>query len=397
MQHMNKQLNIGLFGLGVVGSGLWDILQEQAHQPFSIRKIGVQNPEKQRTPPAHFLTLQPESILEDPGIDVIVEAITHPEEALALVTQALRNGKDVITANKKMLARYLPQLLKIAAENERTLLYESAACGGIPVVRTLDEYFSAEPLDKLYGIFNGTSNYLLTQMFRYQLPFAEALKQAQEKGFAEADPSDDVDGADAKHKLILLSAHGQGLWVHPDEVLHLGIRHIQPEDIAWAQQQGATIKLVPTGKRLSDNRVALYVMPHLVQRDNPLFHIHDEFNSVHIEGQYSGRHVLTGRGAGSKPTASAIIADLQGLQRQQQYRYSKKRLLSRPALYESLEIPVYIRLPKSAETSVNLESIKVDSVEIDGQNIRLEGHVRLSDLKSLRGALHEAGAFVMQR
>ena len=394
---MNKQLNIGLFGLGVVGSGLWDILQEQAHQPFNIRKIGVQNPEKQRTPPAHFLTLQPETILEDPGIDVIVEAITHPEEALALVTQALRNGKDVITANKKMLARYLPQLLETAATHQRTLLYESAACGGIPVVRTLDEYFSAEPLDKLYGIFNGTSNYLLTQMFRYQLPFAEALKQAQEKGFAEADPSDDIDGADAKHKLILLSAHGQGLWVHPDQVLHFGIRHIQPADIAWAQNQGATIKLVPTGKRLADNRVALYVMPQLIQRDNPLFHIHDEFNSVHIEGLYSGRHVLTGRGAGSKPTASAIIADLLGLQRRQQYRYAKKALNTQVALDESLEIPIYIRLPKAAETTVDLNPVKVDRVHVNEENILLEGHARLNDLKALRESLHRAGAFVMQR
>jgi homoserine dehydrogenase len=302
-----QPLRIGLIGFGCVGQGFYNILQAQPDLGLAVTRIAVKSPNKPRTLPAERFSYHADALLHDPELDLLVEVIDDPDEAFRLVGAALRQGRRVVTANKAMLARHLPELVQLQVTFGGTLLYEAAVCGSIPVIRTLDNYFSHEPLHSVSGIFNGSSNYVLTRMSEEGSDYGPALAEAQEKGFAETDPTLDMGAFDPRSKAVILAAHAYGVFLDADEVLNLGIEGISAADIARAAAQGRKIKVVAAVQRLPNGHITALVTPQLVGPDSPLYTVEREFNGVAIEAAYAGTQFLTGRGAGGHPTGSAEL------------------------------------------------------------------------------------------
>ena len=228
-----QSLRIGLIGFGCVGQGFYDILQQQPGLGLTVARIAVKNPAKLRPLPAGHFSYHADELLADATLDVLVEVIDDAAEAFRLVSAALRQGRRVATANKAMLARHLPELVQLEQDFGGTLLYEAAVCGSIPVIRTLDAYFSHEPLRAVRGIFNGSSNYVLTRMSEEGSDYAAALAEAQALGFAETDPALDMGAFDPRSKAVILAAHAYGVFLNPDEVLNLGIEAVGAEAVRY--------------------------------------------------------------------------------------------------------------------------------------------------------------------
>lgn len=313
-----KKLRLGLLGLGQVGSGVYSILKEkQAYLAsevgvqFTIQKIAVKNPSKKRSVrvPAGLLTRDAYSIVRDPSIDVVVELMGGVGEAGRLVKEALRNGKHVVTANKALLAEDGDEIFNLAARLKRWVLFEASVGGGIPVVKSLREGLVANRFESIHAIINGTSNYILSQMSEGGADFGEALKSAQQKGYAEADPTLDIDGSDAAHKLAILVRVGFGGKVRFKDIYREGIQQIRAEDIAFAREFGYRVKLLAIAKN-SKEGIEVRVQPTLLPKDHILANVNGSFNAVLMDGDKTGPVLLYGRGAGSLPTASAVISDL---------------------------------------------------------------------------------------
>lgn len=318
-----KQLTIGLFGFGVVGEGLYRVLQQTPSLKASIRKICIKDPSKKRNAPDELFTTDKDVILNDPEINVVVEVINESEPAFAIVSTALRNGKEVVSASKKMLAEHLPQLLALQKETGRSLLYEASACASIPVIRNLEEYYDNDLLHSIRAIVNGSTNFILTKMFEENLGFKEALLLAQQLGFAEADPKLDVEGYDAVNKWTLLINHAYGIVSHPDQLVFTGIQNIQGSDAVVAKEKQYDIKLVAQAKKLQNGKVAAFVLPQLVKNNEPLSFVKNEYNGVVIESGFADKQFFYGKGAGSFPTASAVLSDISALRYHYQYEYKK--------------------------------------------------------------------------
>src|SRR5690606_38116245 len=219
---MSKKLTIGMFGFGEVGQGLYDIIKTK-NLNLEIKKFVIKNANKKRSLNEDLFTTDPSIILDDPEINTVVELIDDADAAFGIAKQALSNGKNVVSANKKMIALHLEELTEIQSEFGTSLLYEGAVCGSIPIIRNLEEYYDNELLYAITGIFNGSSNYILSKIFNENKPYEEALTQAQELGFAESDPTLDVGGFDAKYKLAIVASHAYGIYVNPDDILNIGI------------------------------------------------------------------------------------------------------------------------------------------------------------------------------
>src|ERR1700749_2623768 len=226
----HKKLTIGLFGFGVVGEGLYKALQQTPSLKASIKKVCIKNPGKKRNAPDSLFTTDKDELLNDPEINVIVEVINESEPAFEIVSTALKNGKDVVSASKKMIAEHLPELLGLQKTTDRSFLYEAAACASIPVIRNLEEYYDNDLLHSIKAIVNGSTNFILTKMFEEKLDFQEALLLAQQLGFAESDPSLDVEGWDAANKWTFLLTHAYGIVVGTQDLVFNGIQHVQGGD-----------------------------------------------------------------------------------------------------------------------------------------------------------------------
>ncbi len=320
----HKQLSIGLFGFGTVGEGLYRILQQTPSLKANIVKICIKHPGKKRNAPEELFTTDRDALLNDPHINVIVEVINETEPAFHIVTTALKNGKDVVSASKKMLAEHLPQLLELQKETGRSLLYEAAACASIPVIRNLEEYYDNDLLHSMRAIVNGSTNFILTKMFEDKLNFKQALLLAQQLGFAESDPALDVEGIDAVNKWSLLLTHAYGILAHPKKIVSNGIQHIQAGDATVAAEKHYEIKLVAQAKKLMNGKVAAFVLPQFVKADDHLSFVKNEYNGVVIESGFSDKQFFYGKGAGSFPTASAVLSDLSALRYQYKYEYKKR-------------------------------------------------------------------------
>jgi homoserine dehydrogenase len=346
---MAKKINIGLFGFGCVGQGLYHVLNNSKGFKANIVKIAVKNREKQRPLEAGIFTFDKQEILDNPDIDLIVELIDDADEAFNIVSYALSKGKHVVTANKKMVATHLKELYDLQHKHNVSLLYEASSCGSIPIIRTLEEYFDNEQIEKLSGIFNGTTNYILTKTIAEKLSYDEALKQAQEKGFAESDPTNDVEGFDAKFKAIILALHAFGVIAKPDDVLNIGITTLSPHDINYASEKGYKIKLVPTVKRLTENEISIFVIPKFVPITNHLFTVDNEFNGVIVDGEFSGEQFLKGRGAGGNPTGAAVLSDISALSYGYKYEYKKQKQSPDLKFSNNALVKVYLRYNTEAD------------------------------------------------
>src|SRR6202012_2658890 len=246
----HKQLTIGLFGFGVVGEGLYKVLQQTPSLKASIKKVCIKHPGKKREAPAELFTTDREVILNDPEINVIVEVINESGPAFEIVRRALESGKSVVSASKKMIAEHLPELLELQKRTPASFLYESAACASIPVIRNLEEYYDNDLLHSIKAIVNGSTNFILTKIFEEKLDFKQALILAQQLAFAESNPTLDVEGDDAVNKWSFLLTHAYGAIVHPNDLVFTGIQHIQPGDAVVAREKNFQIKLVAQAKKL---------------------------------------------------------------------------------------------------------------------------------------------------
>lgn len=319
----HKQLKIGLFGFGVVGEGLYRILQQTPSLKASIKKVCIKNANKKRNAPAELFTTDRNVLLNDPEINVIVEVINESEAGFEIVSTAFKNGKAVVSASKKMIAEHLPQLLQLQKESGLPFLYEASACASIPVIRNLEEYYDNDLLHSVRAIVNGSTNYILTKMFEEKLGFKDALLQAQQLGFAEADPTLDVDGWDAVNKWVILLCHAYGVVTHSDYVLFTGIQNVNGNDAAVGKEKNYEIRLVAQAKKLQNGKVAAFVLPQFVTHDDHLSFVKNEYNGAVIESSFADKQFFYGKGAGSFPTASAVLSDISALRYEYRYEYKK--------------------------------------------------------------------------
>jgi homoserine dehydrogenase len=319
----HKQLTIGLFGFGVVGEGLYKVLQQTPSLKATIKKICIKHPAKKRNAPALLFTTDKNELLGDPEINVIVEVIDDSVAAFEIASIALRNNKDVVSASKKMIAENLTALLELQQQSGRSFLYEAAACASIPVVRNLEEYYDNDLLHSIKAIVNGSTNFILTKIFEEHLDFRQALLLAQQHGFAESNPKLDVEGYDAVNKWTFLLTHAYGIVESPDNILFNGIQDIDASDATVAKSRTQQIKLVAQAKKLQNGKVAAFVLPQFIQQDDHLAFVKNEYNGVVIESGFADKQFFYGKGAGSFPTASAVLSDISALRYQYKYEYKK--------------------------------------------------------------------------
>jgi homoserine dehydrogenase len=312
--------------MGVVGGGVARILADRGEYfktvkglDLEIRKIAVRDLSKPRAIelPSDRFTIRPEEVINDPTVQIVVEVMGGIHPAHELILSALAAGKDVVTANKALLAEQGDDLFEMAAQKQVGLGFEASICGGIPIVQTLSQGLVGNRIESLYGILNGTTNYILTRMTEAGADFGPMLKEAQDKGFAEADPTMDIDGTDASQKLALLCRLAFRVKLSPGSIMKEGISHISSLDIDFARELGYTIKLLGIAKAVG-NRIEARVHPAFVPHGKLLADIRNEFNAVEILGSAVGSQVLYGKGAGELPTASAVVADLVGLAERRQ-------------------------------------------------------------------------------
>lgn len=344
---MSTKLTIGLFGFGVVGQGLNDIIKTKDLN-LEIKKIAIKNPEKSRSLPSSLFTTDADVILNDPEINTVVELINDTDAAFHIVSTALKNGKNVVSASKKMIALHLEELLEIQRNHGTSLLYEGAVCGSIPIIRNLEEYYDNELLYSLRGIFNGSSNYILSKIFNEGIDYDTALKQAQDLGFAETDPTSDVGGFDPKYKLVIAASHAYGIITRPEEVLNVGIQNLSSWDIQYAREKNYKIKLVPTAMEFGEKQVVLYVLPKLIRSDDFLYNVENEYNGVIVQAAFADQQFFFGKGAGGHPTGSAVLSDIAALRYGYRYEYKKYKDNTKFSLSTNYTMNVYLRYEDDA-------------------------------------------------
>jgi homoserine dehydrogenase len=338
----HKDLTIGLFGFGVVGEGLYKVLQQTPSLNARIKKVCIKDATKKRNAPAELFTTDRHELLNDTGINVIVEVINESEPAFEIVTTALKNGKAVVSASKKMIAEHLPELLALQEKTGQPFLYESAACASIPVIRNLEEYYDNDLLHSIKAIVNGSTNFILTRMFEDKLEFKQALVLAQQLGFAESDPTLDVEGYDAVNKWTFLLTHAYGIVEHPRNILFNGIQNLHKQDALVGQEKNYQVRLVAQAKKLQNGKVAAFVLPQFIPQDDHLAFVKNEFNGVVIESGFADKQFFYGKGAGSFPTASAVLSDIAALRYEYRYEYKKLYHHKPHELTNELYLRVYV-------------------------------------------------------
>ena len=319
----HRRLTIGLFGFGVVGEGLYKVLEQTASLNATIKKVCIKDAGKKRNAPATLFTTDKNELLDDDSINVIVEVINDSDAAFEIISSAFRKGKAVVSASKKMIAEHLPQILRLQQETGMPFLCESSACASIPVIRNLEEYYDNDLLHSMRAIVNGSTNYILTKMFEEKLDFKTALLQAQQFGFAEANPTLDVEGWDAVHKWVILLCHGYGIIATTRDILFTGIQNVNENDAKVGREKNYEIRLVAQAKKLVNGKIAAFVLPQFVKQDDHLSFVRNEYNGVVIESSFADKQFFYGKGAGSFPTASAVLSDISALRYDYKYEYKK--------------------------------------------------------------------------
>lgn len=338
----HKKLTIGLFGFGVVGEGLYRILQQTPSLKTTVKKICIKHPVKKRNAPEELFTTDKDELLSDPEINVIVEVINETDAAFEIVCTALKNGKDVVSSSKKMIAENLQELLDLQQSTKLAVLYEASACASIPVIRNLEEYYDNDLLHSIKAIVNGTTNFILTRMFEDNTDFKQALLLAQQSGFAESDPTLDVEGFDALNKWIILLNHSYGIIESPKNIVFTGIQNIHLNDASVAREKHYEIKLVAQAKKLRNGGVAAFVLPQFVSQSDQLAFVKNEYNGVVIESGFADKQFFYGKGAGSFPTASAVLSDISALRYDYHYEYKKLYHHQPHKLTDDFYLKVYI-------------------------------------------------------
>ena len=309
-------INIAVLGYGTVGSGVVEVIRtnhelinKRAGEEIKIKYV-LDLREFPGDPVEEILVHDFEQIVNDPEVKIVVEVMGGTGAAYTFTKRALEAGKSVCTSNKALVAQYGPELMEIAKEKKINFLFEASCGGGIPIIRAINGSLTADEIDEVSGILNGTTNYMLDKMITEGADFNTVLKEAQEKGYAEADPTADVEGQDACRKIAILSSLAYGKFLNFGNVYTEGITKITPEDMEYAREMGRSIKLLGTSKKLGDDSFYALVAPFLVGQENPLYGVKGVFNSIFVHGNMLGDAMFYGSGAGKLPTASAVAADV---------------------------------------------------------------------------------------
>lgn len=389
---MKRTLNIGLFGFGTVGRGLYDVLEETRLKEARIRRICVRNINKKRGVVADF-TDNPDDIFDDPEINLIVELIDDAEASYAIVRRALERGLPVVTGNKKMLAYHLEELVGIQRRTSAPLLYDASACGSIPVIRNLEEYYDNDLLISVKGILNGSSNFILSKIFNENMSYPDALRLAQELGFAESDPSLDIDGFDSLFKLIIITLHAFGRYVSPERIFVYGISTMNEDDIRFATEKERRIKLVAHVEKLESGNIMMSVIPQLISRDKYIYSVEDEFNGVVIKGKFYYKQFMFGRGAGGYPTGSAVLSDIMACFYNYRYEYKKLNAEVVPEYTDDYTFRIYLRYSSDEDLAL-FNFLRIREKYESETSKYIVGDVRLADLCRVKEQLRGRNLFL---
>ena len=388
----NKQLVIGMFGFGNVGRGLYDVLNTISSNEAVIKRICVRDITKERGVEADF-TDNPDYIFNDEDINLIVELIDDAEAAYHIVKRALQSGRSAVSGNKKMLAHHLPELIELQQKYNVALLYDASACGSIPVIRNLEEYYDNDLLVSVKGILNGSSNFILSKIFNENYSYDVALRRAQELGFAESDPTLDIGGWDSLFKLIIITVHAFGCYVSPEKIFTYGISSMNDNDIRFANEKERRYKLVAHVEKLENGKIIMSVMPQLISRDKYIYSVEDEFNGVVIKGKFYDKQFMFGRGAGGHPTGSAVLSDITACF--YNYRYEYKRMIGRVPVEHTNDVlvRVYLRYQNAEDRALfDFESIEEQYISNDYQYV--VGHISLANLHKNAAQIRERDLFI---
>lgn len=388
-----EKIKIGLFGFGVVGEGIFEVLRKTKNTNAEIAKICVKSLEKPRSINQKLITDNPRDILDDPQIDLIVEVINDADAAYDIVKMALLKGIPVVSGSKTMLARHLPELIEIQKTHNVALLYDASSCGSIPVIRNLEEYYDNDLLLEVKGILNGSSNFILSRVFDHNDTYENALRQAQELGFAEADPSFDIEGYDSLFKLVIITVHALGSYVAPDDIFTYGISTLHDSDIRYAREKRVKIKLVAQVVKVSEENFTMFVMPEFVTPDKYIYSVDDEYNGVVIRGECYDRQFMFGKGAGSLPTASSILSDIMARLHGYSYEYKKLNYREKPAYTTDIMLKIYVRY---SETDIHkiLKFSKIHEQFTSLESNYVIGEIKLSELIKNRSKLTASDLFL---
>ncbi|MBQ4127639.1 MAG: homoserine dehydrogenase [Alistipes sp.] len=387
-----KKLNIGLFGFGTVGSGLYDVLKRIGSKNVEIKRICVRDLSKQRSIDAEF-TDKADDIFNDPDINFIVELIDDADAAYTIVKRALQMSLPVVSGNKKMLAHHIEELIELQARYNVALLYDASACGSIPVIRNLEEYYDNDLLTSVKGILNGSSNFILSKIFNEKMSYGDALKLAQDLGFAESNPTLDIDGWDSLFKLIIITIHAFGLYVAPEKIFTYGISNMGDDDIRFANEKERRFKLVAHVEKIAGNKLIMCVMPQLISRNKYIYSVEDEFNGVVIKGLFYDKQFMFGRGAGGYPTGSAVLSDITACLYDYKYEYKKRNDSQLPEYTTDHSFRVYYRYSDYAD----LDLLKFESVSenyISDSYKYVVGRVSLKELHRVQDELRKRNIFI---
>lgn len=386
-----KNLNIGLFGFGNVGHGLYDVLKRINSDNVHIKRVCVRDLSKSRDVKAEF-TDNPDDIFNDKDINLIVEVIDDADAAYDIVKRALKSRIPVVSGNKKMLGHHLPELIDMQAQYNTAILYDASACGSIPVIRNLEEYYDNDLLCSVKGILNGSSNFILSKIFNENMTYGDALKLAQDLGFAESNPTLDIDGWDSLFKLIIITVHAFGVYVAPEEILTYGISTMNDSDIRFALEKDRRIKLVAHVEKI-DDRLIMCVLPQLISRNKYIYSVEDEFNGVVIKGLFYDKQFMFGRGAGGHPTGSAVLSDITACAYNYRYEYKKQNDSVLPHYTTDHIFRIYFRY-KTAEERNLLNFLKIREQYTSEEYNYIVGDVTLANLKAHQEELRVKDCFV---
>jgi len=390
----DKKLIIGLFGFGVVGEGIYRVLKQTPTLQAEIKRICIKHPDKKRNAPSELFTTDADLLLNDPEINVVVELIDDADAAWHIVSTSLASGKAVVSANKKMIAAHLSELLKLQVDNNTSLLYEAAVCGSIPVIRNLEEYYDNDMLNSVTGIINGSTNYILTRMNEDGMAYGEALQLAQELGFAESDPTLDVQGTDAANKLTIILNHAYGIISEPDDIMCKGITQLHPADSVYAKEKGFSIKLVARARRVNHTDVAAYVLPTFVGPRSQLFNVRFEFNGVIIGTRLADEQFIYGKGAGRYPTSSAVLSDIAALRYGYKYEYKKSRTGVDYCISDNHVLRVYVSCENMSDIDQN-DFLAIDETYNSQSRKYITGSIRFDKLRKAEWLNNPANSVIV--
>lgn len=386
---MKDFVNVGLLGAGTVGGGVLRVLEDNAEEiekkvglPIRITKVLDRNVEARRQEygDKYIFTDNADELLQNPEIDIIVELLGREHPAKEFIACALKNGKNVVTANKDVIAKYGEELFPLAEEHHCDFLFEASVCGGIPIIGPMKTSMAANKIHSIMGIVNGTTNYMLSKMSNEHLAYAEVLKEAQAKGYAESDPTADVGGLDAARKIAILASIAFNMRISLDDVMVSGIENIEASDIKYAQHLGYAVKLLGIAKNDEENGVMACVTPTMLPMHHPLSSVNGVYNAVFVNGDAIGEAMFLGLGAGRLPTASAVCGDIIEIARNMVHHSGarinctcfKEKKLCPP---EKISAPVYIRMQVLDKPG----ALAAIAAAFGAQNVSLRNVVQTND------------------